>query len=172
MSYDPKAEVPPMGHMEQRPSRKKWWMIGGCGCFMVILLCGGGIGIFGFMVAKPLLDIVQESQAFVRTSEVVADAVGEPVAVADQQNPSMPATYTEDGVTVQEWRFAVEGSKTTGTLVLKIAQKEAFKFERKSLSLELDDGTVIDLDPEEEFNLDIDTGDDQDPDDDQDLDDA
>ncbi len=160
MSYDPNADKSPETDFDQPKSKKKFWLFGGVGCVVFLLLCCGGIGAIGYMVAKPLQDIFRESQEYARTSEIVADAVGAPVAVAEQQDPLVPATFTEDGVTIQEWRFAVTGSKTNGQLIVKIAQEQPFKYERKSLALELEDGTVIDLNPEEELDIDIDLGDD------------
>ena len=112
------------------------------------------------MITQPVRQIIRESQEFARSSEVVAEAVGTPVAVADAQDPIMPSTYQDGDAQIQEWRFAVEGSQAKGDLVVKIAMTPPLNYERKSLTLELDDGTVVALDMEEEFNLDIDLGDD------------
>ena len=168
MSFDPNANNPmaeksPMGNFEEPKPKKKWWMIAGFGCVgFLVICCGGGGLLFYFTLGKPMAEMqgmIRESQEFARTSQVVADAVGEPVAVADQPNELIPKTYVEDGVNMQEIRFAVTGSDAKGDLVLKIAMPSQLKFERDSLTLELEDGTVVDLDPEEEFDLDIDTGD-------------
>ena len=164
MSFDPNAGAPnpPMGNVEQPKSGKKWWMFGGIGCLVLGLVCCGGFGILGYFMYTPFQEmqaIMLESQEIARTSQLVEDAVGRPVAVADQPSQLMPQQYMEDGVPTQEIRFAVSGSKAKGDLVVKIAQPGGgLTFERSGLYLELEDGTEINLDGEPELDLDIDIG--------------
>jgi len=159
MSFDPNAETSPTTDFEQPKSGKKWWLFGCGGCAVVLILCCGGGGFALYSISKPLQDIMRESQEFARSSEVVADALGEPISVSDEPIQAFPEQTAENGVSYLGYRYVITGSEKSGELLLKIAIKDGFKFERESLSLELEDGTIIDLSPDEEFNLDIDMGD-------------
>lgn len=161
MSYDPNAGMPPMGKMEQRPSSgKKWWMIGGCGCFTLLLLCcGGGIGGF-YSFVQPVIQIMNATTAMVRDSGEVKDALGTPIELSAgpiNQNQSSAA----GGLPIIEYEYSIKGSKEEGVLVFKMEMKPDWSWERTDLYVELEDGTKINVDPEAELtpDLDIDDGD-------------
>ena len=155
MSYDPNAGMPPMGHMEQKPSRKKWWMFGGCGCVVLLLLCGGG-GLGGYMVLfKPAIEFINETKSLARNSEEIKDALGDPIELDEQPDFSQSSN---NGKQLFEYRFRMQGSKTSGTLVVQAIVEPNLQWTRDSMVLILEDGTEINVDPDAELNIDIDLG--------------
>ena len=156
MTYDPNAGAPPMGHMEQKSSGKKWLLFGGCGCLAVLLLCGGGIGATYWFVGRPAVAFMAETMSLAKNSQAISDALGDPVEINEQ--PSF-AQSTEDGKQIMEYRFNISGSETSGVLIVKASMGQNFQWTRESMILELEDGTEIDVDPDAELQLDIDTGD-------------
>ena len=157
MTYDPNAGTPPMGHMEQKPSSKKWWMFGGCGCVVVLLLCGGGVlGMF-LWVGKPLMDLMNENLTLARSSVAIQEALGDPIEL--DENPAV-ANEAVEGRPVVILTYQVKGSDASGEVVIRATMEEDFSWSRESMLLILEDGTEIDVDPDAELDLDIDTGDD------------
>lgn len=155
MSYDPNADVPPMGHMEQPPTRKKWWLFGGCGCVVLLLVCGGGgFGLF-FWLGKPTIDFMNQNLALARSSEAIKEALGEPIELDEQPNVS---NETVGGKPVLECSYRVKGSKASGTLVIRAIMNKVPVWDRESMVLKMEDGTEIDVDPDAELKLDIDLG--------------
>lgn len=151
---------PPLSHVQEPKSSGKKWLLGGCGCLgFIALLCIGGVALFYMQVVGPMQSLIQENIELATVSQDVADAVGEPVEVGREPTQMMPRTWQEDGVAYQEMRFPVTGSKAKGELLLTLRQTGAMSFEKDSLKLELEDGTMIDLDPDAELQLDIDMGD-------------
>jgi hypothetical protein len=157
MSYDPKAGLPPMGHMEQKPSGRKWWLLGGCGCVVLLLICGGGgVGLF-FWLGKPTMDFMNQNLALARSSDAIKEALGEPIELDEAPDVS---NETVGGKAVLECRYRIKGSKAAGKLVIRAIMNKVPEWDRESMKLILDDGTEIDVNPDAEFKLDINLGED------------
>ena len=168
MSYDPNQatqdpNAPPSPNHQTPPKRgKKWWFLGGFGCVGVIGICcvGGFISMYIALV-QPMQSILIESREYARTSEVVQQAlgeIGETIALAETQDPAWPTTRTEGQLSIQEYRYPCSGSKAKGELIVELSYTPSLEFERHALRLELEDGTVIDLDAEDELDFEIDLG--------------
>ena len=155
MSYDPNAGIPPMGHLEQKPSGRKWWLFGGCGCVVLLLLCGGGgLGAF-FWIGKPTIDLMNENLTLARSSEAIKEALGEPIELDEQPDVS---NETVGGKALLECRYRIKGSKASGKLVIRAIMNKMPVWDRESMVLILDDGTEIDVDPDADLKVDINFG--------------
>ncbi len=165
MSFEPGSPMDsnPISSIGEPKSGKKKWLIGGCGCLgLIAVLCMVGGGIAYLYVAKPMQEmqaIITESIGFAEVSQPIADAVGGSVQVSRQPTQLIPKNFVEDGVPIQELRFAVQGNESNGELVLQISQKEQFKFEKHALFFEKEDGTRIEMEGRSPDELDIDAGD-------------
>ena len=144
-------------YLEEKPrSSKKWWIIGGCGCFSMIILCGLGIGGIIFFVARPYVEFQQECIQAAESSPRVVELLGDnPRVNVQTQN----ITQTQEG-SVIKWveRLEISGDDNKGTLIIRGTFEPFTTWVRDSLELEVD-GETIDLgDPLDEFDLDIDEG--------------
>ncbi len=149
MSFEPGSNVAEL-RLDPPKSGKKKFIFAGCGCLgMLFLLCAGGGGFMWIQFVKPVTDFMGENVAFVQTSEVAKDALGDPVTVG-----ATPAV-TQNGQSIQV-EYPVSGPKASGTMVLKGSLKDG-KWDRDEFYLEVD-GNRIELNPEQEFSLDIDDG--------------
>ena len=145
--FDAKNEGHPNLDTPQKKSRPLLW-VGGCGCLIIILVCGGGI--FGLIYwSMSFAETFNNAQAMARESQAVQDALGEDLTFgetpAQSQDPDNPGLIT--------FSFPVSGSKGEGELLITV---EFFQNETKSIVVQLEDGTEIDVMASEEFNLDID----------------
>ncbi len=149
-------------YTDKPPSSKKWWIIGGCGCLTLILLCGLGIGGIIYMVGRPYVEFQQECIQAAETSARVAELLGENPRV---NTGTQSIQQTQEG-DVLKWveRMEITGSDKTGTLIISATFKPFNTWTRDSLEIEVD-GETFDLgDPLDEFDLDIDEGmDDEEP---------
>jgi hypothetical protein len=149
MSFEPGSPVAEV-RLDPPKSGKKKFLLGGCGCLGILfLLCAGGGGFVWFTYFKPLADFTNEAVVDVRSSEVANEALGAPVKVGAEPT----VKYNNASI---EFEFPVSGSKASGTMVMKGTSKGG-KWIRDALYLEID-GNKVELNPEEEFSLDIDDG--------------
>ena len=153
MSFEPGSPIDsnPVSNIEQPKSGKKKWFIGGCGCLALIaILCIGGGGFLWIQFGKPLMDLMEESKNLVENSPQVQDLLGTPIT------SGTPAQSTGDDPAVVNFRTPVSGPKGNGTVVMRV-RFDGSTWNREELILEFD-GEEIDLDPEKEFELNIDEG--------------
>lgn len=122
MSFDPNPNSPPMGHAAPKKSGSLKWILGGVGCFtLLIVLCVGGFGYVAWMGAQMLMNnpAFNEAVATVETSESVNDALGSPVTVGppgeniqtSQNGQKVTLTYTVD----------VTGSEKSGEATIVVS---------------------------------------------------
>lgn len=154
-------QEPPLAHVEVPKTGNRWLKIG-CGCLGVLgLMCAVGGGLAYYYLGVPLQKMqatIVESIELASVSPKVEAAVGGPVSVSPTPMQMIPKTSNEGGVPVQEMEYQVTGSEKSAVLVIKIGQPSPLEFERMGLELRMDDGTVIELDPDAEFDLEIDPG--------------
>jgi hypothetical protein len=147
-NYDPQGE--------QSQARKsgggKLLKIGGCGCLVLLLLCGGGIGYFVYKL-KPSIQMMQESISMVQESEAVKAKLGNPITITQQ---AFPKQSVEDGTQRMEYEMPISGPNGSGTMHLKV-EVNGIQLERRELYVDVD-GEKIDLINSAEFKLDIDDG--------------
>jgi hypothetical protein len=150
---DPNATVGdnPIASVEPPKSSKKFWLFGGCGCLLILLLICGGVGGFAYYVGQPLVAIMTETTGFIQTSQVVGDKIGSPVstgAPAQTQDPNDPGLV--------RLNIPVDGPNGSGIVVAEIRFDTAnWTWNREALYLEFD-GETFDMDPDAELNLEID----------------
>lgn len=146
----------------QPKSGKKFCLLGGCGCLILMLVAAIAIyfvvqrsGVF--QMFTEMQQITAETMALASSSEQVQEAVGSPVKLGQPRQ----GARTENSA---ELIFPVSGPDASGeiTVTIRIGQDDNGKFfaERESMILNVD-GQQIDLDPEKDLipELDIDLGD-------------
>ena len=128
----------------------KWWLFGGCGCLMVLLLCGGGIAIVA-MPAMSVFQIMAEAQTQAQESERVQEALGTPIDFG-------PPAQTSSGQQIT-FSIPISGPDGQGTLRVEAKVNGLTDIQTTVSKVELDDGTEIDLlSDAEDISLDIDDG--------------
>ncbi len=153
MSFDPGSPVGdnPIASVDQPKSKKKFWLFGGCGCLgLIAIVCIGGSAFVWMQFGKPVMDMINETTALVQNSQQIEDRLGTPVSMGtpeQKQDPNSPGAI--------DIRIPVEGPNGEGTVVMRI--KFDGSWSREELYLEVD-GEKIDLNPEKEFELDIEEG--------------
>lgn len=152
MSFEPGSPIDsnPISNIDQPKSGKKKWFIGGCGCLSLIaLLCIAGGAFMWISFGKPLVDLMNENQVLVENSLEVQELLGTPITTG------APAQTRGDDPSVIQISTPVSGPKGSGTVQMRVRFNKTW--EREELYLEFE-GERIDLDPEKEFELDIDEG--------------
>ena len=163
MSFDPNAPQtqqpfePPMGHAAPRKSSKKWWILGGLGCFTLLLLCFGGIGGIGYMGYQAAFNNPAYVQAVdtIESSPEVAEALGSPVVVG---MPSKVDSNQEGEYISMDYTVDVTGSNGTGEAHISVKGKPMTEdWETNKLEVVVG-GQTIELNAPAPLNLDIDMG--------------
>lgn len=141
----------PISGGEPPKSKKKFWILGGLGCFgLIVVVCVGGAALIWFTVGKPTLDFMNENMALISNSPAAEEALGANITLG-------APTQQQDGNGSVTFRVPATGDKGSGTLVFK-GTYGAEGWTRDEIYLEVD-GEQIDLsDSEDIFNLDIDEG--------------
>ena len=137
--------------MTSKGGRKKFFLFGGMGCFVFVLLCGGG-GLFVYKAfVQPLQQLVEESAAEAEVSQVALDELGAPVIVVRRE---ISQRNDRDTMYVS---LPISGAEKSGTLVIEAYFDEDRQLKRKGLILKVDD-QEIDLlaeDPLGDIDIDI-----------------
>ena len=134
-------------------SSRRWWMFGGCGCLLIIVLCGGGIAA----IAVPAISAGQalnSAQALASESQAVKDALGEPLTFG------APAQQSQTDPSNLVFEVPVQGSEASGKLLITLNWASYSKFDVSGLELETEDGQKIDILNSDELNITV-----EDPDD-------
>ena len=141
----------PVGGISQPKSNKKIWIFGGLGCLGLIgLICIGFI-VAGVFVGKPMFEFMNDNQAFIESSDEVAEALGAPITATTPQpiqDPNNPGALTFQG--------EVSGANGTGTYVIEATMNGVTPV-RDAIYLEFN-GEKIDLDADAMFEIDVDDG--------------
>lgn len=126
-------------------SRRGWFACGGIGCILLLVVCGGGLGL-GFMMLMPVLKSMTHANTLVSSDEKVIAALGSPVTIGQfgQQRPEGNKVGLD---------FPVTGPKGSGTMKLDLEWKSWNKWEMTSLTVEVKDGETIDVLNSGEFDL-------------------
>jgi hypothetical protein len=133
------------GYEEPTKSKRGWFACGGVGCILLLLVCGGGIGLsvlFGLPFARTII----EANTLVSSNEKVAAALGSPVTI------SQPGQRPPDGNKVG-LDFPITGPEGSGTMKLDLEWKSWTKWEMTSLTVEVKDGETIDVLNSDEFKM-------------------
>ena len=138
------------GYEEPKKSGRGWFACGGIGCILLLLVCGGGIGL-SFMFGMPVVNTIIEANTAVSSNQKVADALGSPVTIGQ------PVQRTAEGNNVG-LDFPISGPKGSGTMKLDLEWKSWNKWEMTGLTVEVKDGETIDVLNSEEFKLDVEDG--------------
>ena len=142
--FESKNDVHP--NLSEPPKKSRSWLwFGGCGCLVVLLLCGGGIAALA-VPAMGVFQAISEAQSMAQESAEVQAAIGSPVEFG-------PPAQSQDGQTIT-YEFPMTGPDGSATLTMKM-QVSFSASENQEVVVELEDGTKIDLLNSEEFNLDI-----------------
>lgn len=131
----------------QPRSGGKKWILGGCGCLLVIVVACGGAGLWGYLTfMRPAMAFVTENIAYAESSPAVEERIGSPVTTG------APSTSQQDRqMTI---RLPVSGPQGQGTIVIQGTIQDDFSWKRDDIYLEID-GERIALDPDAEFDIDI-----------------
>ncbi len=138
----------PEASADSGKSSRRWWMFGGCGCLLIIVLCGGGIAA----VAVPLISFGQalnSAQAMASESQAAKDAFGEPLSFG------APAQQSQTDPSNLVFEVPVKGSTASGKLIITLNWASYSKFELSGLELETEDGEKIDILNSDELNITI-----------------
>ena len=63
---------------QPKKSGKGLFACGGIGCILILLLCGGGVGLIAYMV-MPVFGLLAEAQTLAESNVAVQQAIGEPI---------------------------------------------------------------------------------------------
>lgn len=136
---------------QPKKSGKGLFACGGIGCILLLLVCGGGIGLMVYMM-MPVFSIMQEAQTLAAENPQVIAALGEPITFGQPQQESQ---NNETG----EVTMSIPASGPNGSATVRFSMKFAgMTFEKSAHTVELEDGRVIDLMGDGGFDLDIDDG--------------
>ncbi len=133
------------GYEEPKKSGRGWFACGGIGCILLLLVCGGGIGL-AIMFGMPVANTLIEANTMGSSNEKVAAALGSPVTIGQ------PVQRTAEGNNVG-LDFPISGPKGSGTMKLDLEWKSWNKWEMTSLTVEVKDGETIDVLNSDEFKL-------------------
>lgn len=135
------------GYQEPVKSRRGWFACGGIGCILLVLFCGGGLGLVVTMV-MPFVTSITQSHTLVNADERVEAALGSPLTIGQ------PGQRAPEG-NIVGLDFPVTGPKGSGTMKMDLEWKSMFNWEMTRLTVEVEDGDTIDVLNSDEFNLDI-----------------
>lgn len=149
-------DMPNEVNLEHSKPKNKLLLFGGIGCFLVLLLCVGGIGVFAYLGSGMAQDIVQEMasvEGSLETSDEVIAAVGSPVKVT----PGQPTQRQVDGVPHMIFSGTVSGPDGEGTYEAKFTVEGMEGIDLQSLTVDAG-GKLIELSAEDEIDLGIELG--------------
>lgn len=126
-------------------AKKGFFACGGIGCILLLLLCGGAIGMVGYSYFS-FNKTFTEAKTQVESNEQVIQALGEPIEVSQQTGGFQMG---EEGAV--EMEFPVTGSNAEGTLLLTIKGESLFSTKIVGLTVETEDGETIDVLNSDEF---------------------
>jgi hypothetical protein len=161
MSFDPNQNTPPMGHAAPKKSGALKWILGGIGCFtLMIALCVGGLIYFGMQVN----DIATNNAAYfkavnsIESSSAVADVVGAPVVVERSAEKPPQRIPAEAGKIGFKFDTVVKGSNKSGEAEIIVSGElmNSDNWQVDSIKVTVD-GEEIPVD-EVSLDLDIDLG--------------
>ena len=137
---------------QPKKSGKGLFACGGIGCILMLLFCGGFVGL-GAYIAMPVVSLIQEAQTLAAENPTVIAAIGEPITF---DPPIQEGQNNETGEV--EFRFPMKGANGGGNVFFKM-KLEGMSFVKTEHRVELDSGEVIDLIGDDGgFNLDVDDG--------------
>ena len=152
-NYDQPVEL---AKPSKGPKVLKWL---GCGCLVLILLCGGGIGVAwvfmgeqmmaGFEAGKIYQVAIEEAQV----SPALIEKLGEPVKPDSLM--IIPTASEEDGKNFMTYKVPFSGANGKATVVIKICAQPG-SVARTEFFAETADGEKIDLDDDGGLKLNID----------------
>ena len=143
----------PDAYQYNQPKKKgsaKWFLIGGCGCFSLVLACCCGVGIYFFSMTQ---NFMTEQITFAENSLKVSEELGDGVVVDVE---SANVTQNPDDPSLLEFRFNIKGDSDEAVLVF-VGKIESVSsgWILNEIYLEKD-GEKIDLDPDTEFDFGLD----------------
>lgn len=159
MSYDPNANVPPVGNVPPQKSGggALKWILGGIGCFgLLTALCIGGFIWWAYNLSQDLIinnPAKIQAIAEIEQSETVGDAFGRPVTVS-LAPPQQPQQKGQGGL-VLTFEGEVKGSEKSGTATVVVDVANALDAESstvESIVIKDADGNEI---PVKKLDLDI-----------------
>ncbi len=125
------------------PKKSRWWLwvLLGCGCLTLAVggVCGGCMW-WGYRFANSVIKMTQEIEALARNNPHVRDEIGDIRKVEPVQDPGAQA---KDMGSIP-MKFQVTGTKGT-RMVHAVVSMSFTSFELKSVRLEREDGSFIDL---------------------------
>ena len=147
-------EVNNPGYEPAKSSGKKWFACGGIGCVLLVLICGGGIGI-SMVIGVPFAQTLTEAQSMACENQAVIDALGDPV-----QPVGGPAQNGDTDPDSYKFGFdiPVSGANANGKIKFTSTWKSMTEWTIDELKVEVEDGETIDVLAEDDFSLDIDDG--------------
>ena len=131
---------------QPRKSGRGLFACGGIGCLLMLLFCGGGMGLMAY-IAVPFASSYQEAMEMAKENEAVVAAVGEPIEFGQPTNQSQNPDTNE-----VEMEIPITGPNGSANLIMTI-KFENFSLQEKGLKVELEDGQIIDLRADDKFEL-------------------
>lgn len=143
----------------QPKSRKKFWLLGGCGCLTFVgLLMAVAVGVIVYQMGiKPLNDFTKQNLTMAKDSPKVQERIGTPITLGQPVHTpgAEPQTFST--------RTPISGPDGNGTIVIESKMEPGANgmpgWNRTSMRLEIGD-EAIELNPDAEQmpDLDIDLG--------------
>ena len=123
---------------QPKKSGKGLFACGGVGCILLLLFCGGIVGLIAYMT-MPVLQIIQEAQTLAAENNQVIEALG------DNINFGAPVNEAQNNETGEiTMSIPISGDNGSGSVKVKM-KMSGITFVKTAHTVELEDGTVIDL---------------------------
>lgn len=146
-------EVSNPGYEQQQPgakSRKGWFACGAIGCLVMFLVCGGAIAFLA-VIGVGASQTIEQARSTVQESQVVKDALGEPVTF---KNVTPEWTVGQEGEV--EFEFPVEGPDGEGIAYIRMKQVSLTQFDNVGIEFKAKGSEEkIDIMNSNELELDI-----------------
>ena len=138
---------------QPKKSGKGLFACGGIGCILMLLFCGGFVGL-GAYIMMPVFGLIQEAQTMAAENPAVIAAVGEPITF------DPPIQDSQDNQTGEvTFRIPMKGANGGGDVYFTM-KFSGMTFVKTAHRVELENGEVIDLMGDDGgFNLEVDDGD-------------